>query len=53
MQRSYPEIFFKLSETITCDLLCPNFKDLKDFTIKNGWSILKGSDREITNFQEF
>ena len=26
VQRSYPEIFFKLWETITCDLLEPKFK---------------------------
>ena len=34
MQRSYPAIFFKPWETITCHLLQPKFKDLKNFTVK-------------------
>ena len=50
MQRSYPEIFFKLRKTITCDLLKP--KRLKKFDRLKIWPVFKGIDREIINFQE-
>ena len=48
---SYPEIFFKLWETITCHLLKPNSK-FKKFHRQKISSIFKGFDREIINFQE-
>ena len=50
---TYPEITFKLRETITCELLWPKFKYLKNFTVKKIWSIFKGFDLEIINFQEY
>ena len=53
MQRSYAEIFFKLLETTTCDVLKPKFKILKNFTVKKFGQFLKAFfDREIINFQE-
>ena len=35
VERSYPDIFFKLWETITYHLLYPKFEDGKIFSIKN------------------
>ena len=51
MQRSYTEIFFKLLETITCDLLYPKFKDYKILPLKN-FVNFKDFDNEIVNVQE-
>ena len=50
VQRCHPEIFFKLLETIFCDLLKPKFKDQK-ISLSKLWSIFKGFDREIIGFQ--
>ena len=41
MQRSYPEIFFELLETITCDLLLQNLKTEKISPLKNLINFLK------------
>ena len=35
VQRSYPEIFFKLQETTTCDVLKPKRKSKKISPLKN------------------
>ena len=51
MQRSYPEIFFKLLETTACDVLKPKFKVKKISQLKI-YSFFKGFDREIINFEE-
>ena len=50
MQRSYPEIFLKLWETISSDLLWPKYKVKKISPLKI-WSVFKGLDHEIINFQ--
>ena len=50
VQRSYPEIFFKLQETIIYDLLKPNSK-IKRFHRQKVWSIFKGFDLKLSVFK--
>ena len=50
VQRSYPEIFFKLRENITCYLLSQNSK-FEQFSPFKNLVNFKGFDREIINFK--
>ena len=52
MQRYYPEIFFKLQDTITCGLPWPKFEDSKNLPLENFGQFLKALYHEIINFQE-
>ena len=51
MQRSYVEIFFKLLETTTCDVLKPKFKILKNFTFKKFGQFLKALTVKLSIFK--
>ena len=50
VQRSYPEIFFKLLETTTCDILT-KFKVQKNFTIKKFGQFLKALTVKLSIFK--
>ena len=51
MQRSYPKIFFKLWETITCDLLQPKFKHQKNFIVNKFRQLLKALTMKLSIFK--